>query len=91
MAVATSTLIAGGLAAGLLFNASRQKTPKLPELPAIPEPPPPLSQDRGDITRARLRQRRKSIGGQGRRSTLLTGPQGLTDPAPVQRKTLLGS
>lgn len=88
MAVATSTLIAGGLAAGMLYNATRNKAPKMPALPAIPEPPPPL--DRTPVEAARRAVRRKA-GQSSRTRTLLTGPQGLTDPAPVQRKTLLGS
>lgn len=35
-------------------------------------------------------QRKRSAGAQGYKSTLLTGPQGVTTPAPAQ-KTLLGS
>lgn len=90
MAVATSTLIAGGLAAGMLINAHKNKAPKMPELQNIPEPPPPLRSDMGEVTRARLRMKRRAATS-GRSRTLLTGPSGLTDEPATERKTLLGS
>lgn len=36
-------------------------------------------------------QRRRAASAGGRSSTLLTGGAGLTEPAPTQRKTLLGT
>lgn len=40
---------------------------------------------------ARRRQREQVLGSQGRQSTILTGPLGLTEEATIQRKTLLGA
>ncbi len=39
---------------------------------------------------ARQRQRRVAAGAQGRRSTIVTGPLGLQEEAPTQRKSILG-
>jgi len=58
-----------------------------------PEPPPPPPPDPRIKEEKRLEEeRRKRIkrGEIGRRSTILTGGAGLTDPANIQRKTLLG-
>jgi hypothetical protein len=90
MAVATSTLIAGGLAGGMLLHAATRKAPKMPELSAIPEPPTPLRSDMGEVARTRMRMKRRTANS-GRSRTLLTGPAGLTDEPQAERKTLLGS
>jgi len=62
--------------------------PKMPPLPA----PPPVKAEAADPTKrvnlssSRNRERRRA----GRSGTIVTGPRGLGDAAPVQRKTLLG-
>lgn len=67
------------------------KAPKPAEaLQAAPTPPPVMS-DPG-VAQARTRERQRLALARGRRSTILTSPQGVTSPsqtAPV--KTLLGS
>ena len=58
-----------------------------PKLPAVPLPPAVPTVDD-----ARQRQNQDAIlqSRKGRASTILTGSKGLTDPAPVGTKTLLG-
>jgi hypothetical protein len=63
----------------------KSKPPKLPP----PLPPPPTLTD-ADAEDQRRLQREKERKRRGRSSTILTGPLGVTGPAPVQRKTLLG-
>lgn len=66
--------------------------PRPPKPPAAPPAPPPVMSDPG-VARARTRERQRLASAQGRRSTILTGPQGVpstgSQTAPV--KTLLGS
>jgi hypothetical protein len=52
-----------------------------------PAPPPPDAQDTGVVAaRDAERARRRAAGS----STVFTGPQGVTSPAPVATKTLIG-
>jgi len=58
-----------------------------------PEPPPPPPPDPRIKEEKRLEEERRERikrGTIGRRSTILTGGAGLTEPANIQRKTLLG-
>jgi hypothetical protein len=57
--------------------------PKLPEAPQTPEP----ATREGET--ADERRRRLAAGG-ATTGTILTGPQGITDDAPIGTKTLLG-
>ena len=53
---------------------------------AAPKPPPQtaaFAESQGESQRARRRR--------GLRSTILTGPEGLEEPANVRRKTVLGA
>ena len=59
--------------------------PKLPD----PAPPPPQRED-PDVQAARERELERNRLARGRRTTLLTGGEGVTEAAPVARKTLLG-
>mgnify|MGYP000987377545 CR=1 FL=1 len=56
-------------------------------------PPPPPAPDPADasVREARRRTRRDQLAMAGRASTFVTGPGGVTSPAPVAGKTLLGS
>lgn len=68
-------------------------TPKPPAPPAAPPAAPPVMSDPG-VTRARNRERQRLASAQGRRSTILTGPQGVpstTGSPTTPAKTLLGS
>lgn len=58
--------------------------------PKPPSPPPPPSRDDEEVEEARRKQRLAARLRQGRRATILTGGAGLTEPAPVGRKRLLG-
>jgi hypothetical protein len=72
---------------GLLNPQSPQITP-----PVIPPPPPAptdLAGNQAAMDAAKI-QRAKAARSQDRRSTLLTGPSGVTTPPPVERKSLLG-
>lgn len=59
-----------------------------PRLPS-PPPPPPEREDPA-IAEARAREVVAARRLRGRASQILTGPQGVTAPAPVGRKVLLG-
>lgn len=63
-----------------------------PEVPALPAPLP-AAPDAGDqaIQNARLMERRRQLGMQGRSSTWLTGARGDTTAPEVGVRTLLGS
>lgn len=58
--------------------------------PAPASPPPPIDDTDVRLEAAREEERQRQAKKKGRASTILTGPQGLAGPAPVQRKTLLG-
>lgn len=59
---------------------------KVPQMQTI-QAPDVSKQAQADIAGD---EKKKILKGRTSRSTLLTGPRGLTDPAPVQRKQLLG-
>lgn len=59
--------------------------------PKIPDPPPPPTET--DASRAALREtreQRRAASASGRTSTILTGPQGVSDTGST-KKTLLGA
>lgn len=84
MAAATAIMLglAGVSAAQSIFS----KGPSAPTLPSAPAPVDPAS-----AVSAGAAQRKKAASTFSARSTLLTGPAGVTAPPPVTRKTLLGS
>jgi hypothetical protein len=93
MAIATSTLIAGGLAAGVLYKQHRDAQKMKQEMtklapPVMPEAPE--KEDLSSVTKAKKRRRTMATGASGRASTLLTGPRGLTNQPTAAPKTLLG-
>ncbi len=57
--------------------------------PPSPPPPPPTRDDE-EVEEAQRRQRLAARLRRGRGATILTSGAGLTDPAPVGRKRLLG-
>jgi len=61
---------------------------------AVAAPPPSPSaeskQARFSVGQAQGREQQRRVAARGRRSTILTGPQGLQEEATIQRKTLLG-
>jgi hypothetical protein len=63
-------------------------TTKIPPPPDAAPPPADPTDDA--LRRARLMERRKELGLQGRMTTFLTGAQGDTAPAQIGTKTLLG-
>jgi hypothetical protein len=64
-----------------IYSAQSAKKPKVPEL-ATPSSPTPDS--------AIKEEEKKRLVGRGTKGTLLTGPQGLLQPAEVKHKVLLG-
>lgn len=54
-----------------------------PAAPVIPPPPPKEEAVKEE-------EKKKLTKGREKRSTLLTGPRGILEPAPVGYKTLLG-
>ena len=68
--------------------------PKLPPPAPLPPPPPapaaPGEQEAPEIEAAKAEERERQDKRKGRRSTILTGPQGVTGLASVQRTALLG-
>lgn len=60
-----------------------------PPSPPPPPPPPPTREDPA-VEEARRRILAATRRAKGRASTILTGGQGDTADAPVERKTLLG-
>lgn len=64
-------------------------TPPVPELP--PEPPPAPTKADAGVQAAREDEKRRQRAAAGASGTILTGGQGVTDAATVQKKTLLGS
>lgn len=63
-------------------------SPKMPKMPDAP--PPPADPADEALRQARLMERRKQLGLQGRMSTFLTTAQGDQAPATLGTKTLLG-
>lgn len=60
---------------------------KVPTVSSVTAPSITTSEDQKTIAEE---EKKKIKQGQVNRPTLLTGPQGLLEPAPVSRKTLLG-
>lgn len=87
---------AAGIALGLsgiqAFKTLTQKAPEAPQMPTTPAAPKvdPMAMD-AIARQAAATQRRRSAATPGLPSTILTGPQGVTQPAPVAYKSLLGS
>jgi hypothetical protein len=68
------------------------KTPKVPKPPPPPPaPPPPEPQVEDALKRSRDDRRRLALAAAGRQGTIVTGAQGLTGPATLGSRTLLGS
>jgi hypothetical protein len=76
-----STCMPGGCAM-CMFSV-----PKPPPPPPLPPPPAP---DAPAIRAAEAEARQRARLARGRASTILTGGTGLTEPAPIGRKRLLG-
>lgn len=60
--------------------------PKAPSVPAAPTPP--KVSDAGPAARSAAVKAKKRY---GRQATILTGGQGLTEEAEIEKKTLLGA
>lgn len=89
MAALTAAIV--GLAAATTAHAFMQKPAKMPQLPTMPAAPADTRTADASASQAAATQARKrAASSPGRRSTLLTGPAGLTSEAPATRKTLLG-
>lgn len=58
--------------------------------PQISQVPPPAITTNADQDKIKEDEKAKLRQGRKTRSTLLTGPRGLLEPAPVSQKTLLG-
>ena len=94
MAATTSALLLGlagiaGAGSGALLAG--KKGPAMPT--PIAAPTAPVTDPAGDAAFARAQAvtaRKRASGAPGIGSTLLTGAQGVTQPAPVAFKTLLG-
>jgi hypothetical protein len=61
-----------------------------PPAPVTPPPEAPKQADQA-VQQARSDERRRAASAQGAASTILTGPQGVTDAAATAKKTLLGA
>ncbi len=62
-----------------------------PPITPPPEPPPVPQMEGPEVAQARNEQRRLLAAMKGQGANWLTGPSGLTAPAPVAQKMLLGS
>lgn len=69
--------------------------PKSPDVPAVPAPPSMIDastqEGQSIIKAAKDKNARKALLAGGQASTIKTGAMGLTDPANVQKKVLLGN
>jgi hypothetical protein len=83
--MAATTLAIASIAGSVFSAASAAKNkPKAPPpMPAAPPAPKPLDP-------SAVIQRARATGPAAKSTTLLTGPSGLSRPAPTQAKTLLG-
>lgn len=84
MAGITSTVLLG--LAGI--NAAKSLFDNGPAAPVLPTAPAPVDMSSAGAA-AEMARRRAAVGAR-RNGTLITGPSGVA-PAPVVRKTLLGS
>lgn len=66
------------------------KPPALPPVQPLPEPPKAelSAEEKAKIAQEQAAIERKR---KGRKSTIITGPLGLTEEATTEKKTLLGS
>lgn len=64
-------------------------SPKAPS-PPPPPPPPPSRDDSEDVANAAREERRRRRIARGRANDILTSGRGVLEPAPVDRKVLLG-
>lgn len=88
MAVSTALISAGVTAYGI-YKQGQQKSPTLADL----NPPNPANEQmKADVAavNAGVAQRKKTSAAKGYGSTILTGPQGVTQPTPPATKSLLG-
>ena len=67
-------------------------TPKVPEvrIPAPPTVPTAPATTLPEVAKVAEEEKKKLTKGREKRETILTSPQGVLGPAPVQLKTLLG-
>lgn len=90
-----STVLAIAAIASSVASTAATLTQKAPKAPAVPKLPDAPSEDLAAAERqeavSRVRKQRTGGASGGRSATLLSGPLGITDPAPTVRKTLLGS
>lgn len=94
MAITTSMVMLGLAAASTAaqtYKAFTDKGPAAPKLPTAPDMAKETVQANQGATAAGNRQRKRANDTYSRSDTILTGPAGITTPAPAQRKTLLGA
>lgn len=60
-----------------------------PSTPPPPPPPPQIQSPQG--MQAGVDAQKRATGAVGAMGSIMTGPQGLTEPASTAQKTLLGS
>ena len=69
-----------------LFGSSKIPSPKPVSAPVLPTPPVQAAKAEEVLSE----EKKKLTQGRTKRTTLLTGPQGVLEPANVSTKTLLG-
>lgn len=93
MPVATSTIIAAGLVGGAILKGQHDakqaaKDAAQAQSQIVTLPPPEF--EKPNIARAVKLQRAQTTGMSGRKGTIKTGPQGITNAPVVNPKTLIG-
>lgn len=81
----------GGAVSPYARSYARLDGTKPPQDPGLPPPIPTADPLAPDVAARALRRRQRLLGAQGRGSTILTGPLGLTDGGGGAPKTLLGA
>jgi len=61
------------------------------KVPSVSAPSAPAITTAADDAALKAEEEKKLRKGKTQRQTLMTGPQGLLEPAPVSKKTLLGA
>ena len=61
------------------------------KVPSVSSVPAPAITSSADDAKLKSEEEKKLRRGRSVRQTLMTGPQGLLEPAPVSKKTLLGA